>query len=478
MEQEKKQRKQNPWLSVIIPIYNAEKYLDDCLLSIARQDFKDYEVILIDDGSTDDSEKICNFYTKKDERFKYFKIKNSGSYVARIKGIQKTKGNYFTFCDSDDFYNRQAFSIIYDNLKNSKAEVLEFGYLKKFNHIKKRVRYCESKLLINQDDFIANEYPKLLCSRWENSHIDMLLWNKVYKHNLKDKIMATDDDRVFFGDDQILNLQLLENCNSILIIPNYLYFYRQGSGFTNKYSKNTLKDINTIKEWQLRFINRGEYQKEELLYKNLFGELAGCNNTKGIIYRKVNNNWLLVLQLVKKLEESDYNIKVGRTIFQKICYVLSRYGTDMGMRFTKGTYGPYCPEIKDMITILSNNNLISEREYGKMMLITVSKDFKINKALYSKEDIENVNKTFQLFKRIKDTNQAELITTILYSYDILKETHDHVTENMIYSYIVEWKKRLNDHKNEMRIRELTKSLTGMKLIDTDYTKDYVENIFF
>ena len=202
------------------------------------------------------------------------------------------------------------------------------------------------------------------------------------------------------------------------------------------------------------------------------------NNTKGIIYRKVNNNWLLVLQLVKKLEESDYNIKVGRTIFQKICYVLSRYGTDMGMRFTKGTYGPYCPEIKDMITILSNNNLISEREYGKMMLITVSKDFKINKALYSKEDIENVNKTFQLFKRIKDTNQAELITTILYSYDILKETHDHVTENMIYSYIVEWKKRLNDHKNEMRIRELTKSLTGMKLIDTDYTKDYVENIFF
>lgn len=202
------------------------------------------------------------------------------------------------------------------------------------------------------------------------------------------------------------------------------------------------------------------------------------NNTKGIIHKKINKNWLLVLQLIKKLEESDYNIKVGRTIFQKICYVLSRYGTDMGMKFTKGTYGPYCSKIKDMITILSNNNLIYEREYGKMMLITVSKDFKINKSLYSKEDIENVNKTFQLFKRVKDTNQAELITTILYSYDILKETHDYVTENMIYSYIVEWKKRLNDQKSEMRIRELIKSLTGMKLIDTDYTKDYVENIFF
>lgn len=64
-------------------------------------------------------------------------------------------------------------------------------------------------------------------------------------------------------------------------------------------------------------------------------------------------------------------------------------------------------ELKDMITIFSNNSLIYEKEYEKMMLIIINKDFKINKSLYSKEDIQNVNKTFQLFKRIKDTNQAE-----------------------------------------------------------------------
>lgn len=69
-------------------------------------------------------------------------------------------------------------------------------------------------------------------------------------------------------------------------------------------------------------------------------------NKTGIVYGKINPNWLLVLQLIKKLEESEYNIKVGRTIFQKICYVLSRYGTDIGLKFSKGTYGLYSADIK------------------------------------------------------------------------------------------------------------------------------------
>lgn len=198
----------------------------------------------------------------------------------------------------------------------------------------------------------------------------------------------------------------------------------------------------------------------------------------GIVYEKINNNWLLILQLIKKLEESEYNIKVGRTIFQKICYVLARYGTDLGVEFSKGAYGPYSTDIKKMITILSNNNLIYEKEYGKMILITVSHDFRIDKSLYSKKDIDNVNKTFQLFKRIKDTTQAELITTILFSFDILKEIHTDVTENMVYKYIVEWKKRYSDSQSELRIRELIKSLTGMNLITTDYSKDYVDDMFF
>lgn len=207
---------------------------------------------------------------------------------------------------------------------------------------------------------------------------------------------------------------------------------------------------------------------------------SGKNNEKndGIKYKSINDNWLLVLHLVKYLEESKYSIKVGRVIFQKICFILSRYGTDLNISFSKGIYGPYSSDIKQMITILSNNNLIHEKEIGNMILLTVDKSFKLDTTLYSKKDKENINKTFHLFKRIKDTNQAELITTIIYSFDQLSETSKNVTENMIYDYIVDWKKRYTDHSSETIIRELCKSLTHQQLINVDYTKDFKYDLPF
>lgn len=236
---------------------------------------------------------------------------------------------------------------------------------------------------------------------------------------------------------------------------------------------NSLKDLPIDIEIYAPYGTSKEKLQDEYLNQSIT-----TKNTRGEVYDKINDNWLLVLQLVKHLEESEYNIKVGRTIFQKICYVLSRYGTDLGLQFTKGTYGPYSSDIKKMITILSNSNLIYEKEYGKMMLILVSDSFKIDKSLYSDKDKENVNKTFQLFKRIKDSIQAELITTILFSFDELTKHNTSITENMIYEYIVDWKKRYSDYQSEMRLRELIKSLTTLELIHTDYTKDYKENIIF
>lgn len=198
-------------------------------------------------------------------------------------------------------------------------------------------------------------------------------------------------------------------------------------------------------------------------------------NFSGIVYEKVDKNWLLVLNIVKHLEQSEYCVKVGRVVFQKICYVLSRYGTNLNLEFSKGAYGPYSSDIKKMITILSNNNLIYEKEYGEMMLIKVNDNFKIDKSLYSEKDCDNVNQTFNLFRRIKDTEQAELITTILYSFDELSYINNLVTENQLFQYIISWKERLNNPTQELRIRELSKELNNMNLIHLDYSKDYKES---
>lgn len=264
-----------PWLSIIIPIYNAEEYLETCFKSIIKQDYINFEVLMIDDGSTDNSANICKKYEKMDYRFKYFFFENGGSYSARIQGINLMNGSYFTFCDADDYYSsNNAFSTMFELINRYKVEVLEFSYIKKYNHLHSKNRCSDKLLLVDQEKFLTHEYPLLLCSQWEGAHINNLTWNKVYASNLKNKILFT-DIRIFWGDDQILNLQLLENCKSILIVPNILYCYRQQTGYTNKFSKNALNDLNTIKECQLYFIKNYKHDNKDLMYRNLYGEIAG-----------------------------------------------------------------------------------------------------------------------------------------------------------------------------------------------------------
>lgn len=195
------------------------------------------------------------------------------------------------------------------------------------------------------------------------------------------------------------------------------------------------------------------------------------SHINGIKYKKVNENWLLVLKLVKELEGSKYSVKVGRTIFQKICYVLERYGTNLELSYNKGTYGPYSPDIKNMITILSNNNLIHEKKYGNMLLLSVTTDFIFDPSIFSKKDKDNANKTFSLFRRIKDTEHAELITTILYSYDELKKSNQQVSEDEIFDYIFKWKKRYNNLESEIRIHEIIEHLAFQQLISVTPSKN-------
>ena len=147
------------------------------------------------------------------------------------------------------------------------------------------------------------------------------------------------------------------------------------------------------------------------------------------------------------------------------------------MEFGKGTYGPYSPDIKKMITILSNNNLIRETVIGKSIVISVTDEFKFDKSIYTNKDNVNLYKTYWLFRRIKDASQAELITTILYSYDQLCSSNKTVCEDQIYNYIVDWKKRFDNKRSESEIREITRYLTYRNFINVDYSNG-IDELYF
>lgn len=292
---------QRPWLSIIVPIYNAERYLGDCLDSILEQTFTDFEVLLIDDGSTDNSPNICKKYSNNDSRFHYIRKENGGAYQSRIFGAERALGEYITFCDADDYYvSKNVFSLLHEELLNSDCMAIQFGYIKKYNHLWRKVSSVNGKMDIGMDDFYSFEYPKLLCSFWNDSHLTINVWNKVYHRELLLNLPSSASaERIFWGDDLILNLFLLSSCNSFRIIPNTLYCYRELSGDTNVFSRNTMKDLDNVKKYQIMFLERYQGDSKDSIKNTLFSEMAGWF----FIYVKQALNYFKETELVEFIEE-------------------------------------------------------------------------------------------------------------------------------------------------------------------------------
>lgn len=216
---------------------------------------------------------------------------------------------------------------------------------------------------------------------------------------------------------------------------------------------------------------------KKLLDVNYLFSLNDFNiDQKGVCHKEVNKQWDLVLQIVKSLKKSKYSISVGRIIFQKICFVLSRYNVDLDINFEKGIYGPYSSDIKKIITILSNNNLIYEKQLGNLIQIEVSDFFKFDANNFDQKEILAMNNTFALFKGIHNSSEAEIVTTILFSFDELNKHNNGITENQLYETVYKWKKRHENFQDEYEIRDYIKYLAANSLIKIDYTKDFKEDI--
>ena len=117
-----------PEFSIIVPVYNVEDYLPRCINSIINQTYTDFELILVDDGSTDDCSMICDEYAEKDNRIKVIHKENGGVATARNIGIESATGRYITFCDSDDYYKKELLETVYSNLKENDVDLLSYNY--------------------------------------------------------------------------------------------------------------------------------------------------------------------------------------------------------------------------------------------------------------------------------------------------------------------------------------------------------------
>ena len=162
-----------------------------------------------------------------------------------------------------------------------------------------------------------------------------------------------------------------------------------------------------------------------------------------------NKYWLFIPYAVSELNHNRYSLNVGRVIRQKICYVLSRSGLPMGFTFKESSYGPFSSDVNQAIMALSNANYLTEKQSGQMTETIVSPSFRFPYEEFTRQDLQAADRGIDLLSRIKNTEHAEMIATVLFSYDELKAKKKQAPRDIdVYEHVLRWKKRWNNSKEE------------------------------
>ncbi len=230
-----------PKISVIVPVYNREEKLNRCLKSLIGQSFKDFEAILIDDGSTDLSAKICDEYEKKDARIKVYHIKNGGVSKARNFGIDKAEGEFIAFIDSDDYVAENFLKVLYNAAYDKKADlcVSNFHVVTKTNDILRKHAYLDGEVLS------GNNLKETLYTNIVNCN-DIGLFsvcNKLFRLDIIRANKIRFNEKMSFGEDMIFILDYIKSINSTVFISEAPYFYvKSENGLYSSYKRSTIFD--------------------------------------------------------------------------------------------------------------------------------------------------------------------------------------------------------------------------------------------
>lgn len=206
----------NDKISIIVPVYNVEKYLPQCMDSIISQTYQNLEIILVDDGSTDSCAQICDDYAEKDNRIKVIHKKNGGLSDARNAGYDFVTGDYLSFVDSDDMISKNFYNDLIKIANDHDADIVECGFIK----------FTDEKKLQNKEDksdleiYDAAKALEFLMKE----QLKQVVWNKLYKS----KVVARLPFEIGkIHEDEFWTYQIFARASKIVKITNLLYYYRQ-----------------------------------------------------------------------------------------------------------------------------------------------------------------------------------------------------------------------------------------------------------
>ena len=231
-----------PKISVIMPVYNSEEFLHLAVESVRRQTMEDWELLLIDDGSSDESGILCDRYASEGLRIRVFHQKNRGITVTRNRGIEEAAGEYITFIDNDDEYLPDILERTCTLADKYSADIVKFGYRVEedyANGIREVRDNCADRLIVLKEENLARDYEEVRNSGYFN-----MIWNGIYRRTLFDDRSLLFDESVIMGyEDWIFNnnIFLVPETQVILDYIGYIHYQREEHSTSKKFHPNQIK---------------------------------------------------------------------------------------------------------------------------------------------------------------------------------------------------------------------------------------------
>lgn len=276
----------NPKISVIVPVYNVEKYLPRCIDSILAQTFTDFELLLIDDGSKDKSGEICDGYAKKDTRIRVFHKENGGVSSARNFGLINSKGEYVAFVDSDDYVEFNYLEFLYQYAKEQVVDIVFCDFFKE----KSQNKSIYVKQTCNNDYVVM--IKQLLCNE-----LGGYLWNKLVKRELFITNNIYFPNKIGIWEDLLVSINLYCHSKNIAHLPYALYHYVQYnilsamSSFNEKKVNEKIKVCALLKQLLLNF-NLQTKCVSELYRRQLIAKMEYATDYELHDFNKWNNTFI------------------------------------------------------------------------------------------------------------------------------------------------------------------------------------------
>ena len=262
-------------VSIIVPVYQVEKYIRQCVDSILAQTFTDFELILVDDGSKDKSGQICDEYARMDTRVKVIHKENGGAADTRNRGMDQAVGNYVMFVDSDDYLAPTMLECLYRNMLNENADIAACNYLYFYENDRQKdfATNVKSEVLTGAEIFYYRKNER-------NYGFWTVVWNKLMKRETVGKVRFPSGK---YYEDEFWANEIYQMDIKIVTTPECLYYYRQHVNSTLR-QKKIARSLNLIEAYQERiYIYLKEQKYAEQAYKVLVYSLEHLQESRSLI---------------------------------------------------------------------------------------------------------------------------------------------------------------------------------------------------